>query len=488
MLKTAVTVAALAKLCLAAVALYGQCGGLNYSGDTTCVSDWYWQCLASTTTGTTTTTKSTTTSPTTSKTSTTNSTTKTSSSTTTTKSSTTTTKSSTTTTTTSSSKSTTTTTTTKTSSSTTKTSTTTTATSTATGSCSSFVGTSGQKFTLSGSTYTLVGSNAYWLAQFPATQADLDQAFADIAATGATTVRTWGFNDVTSASGTYYQIWNGTTPTINYGSDGLLKFDAVVASAKSHGLKLIVALTNNWSDYGGMDVYVKQILGSTSHDLFYTDASVIQAFKNYIAVWVARYKNDPTILAWELANEPRCRGSTGVTTGTCTTTTITTWVKNISAYIKSIDPCHLVSIGDEGFGLSGDGSYPYTYAEGPDFPTNLNISTVDFGTAHLYPYSWGETTDPVGWGTSWITYHVAVQKSLNKPVILEEYGVPSDQYSTYQTWLSAVVSSGMTGDLIWQAGSTLSNGQSWNDGYAIYPTDTTYTLLTQHAADLKARG
>ncbi|KAG8984678.1 hypothetical protein FRB90_005175 [Tulasnella sp. 427] len=87
--------------------------------------------------------------------------------------------------------------------------------------------------------------------------ADLDKAFADIAATGATTVRTWGFNEVTSASGTYYQIWSGSTPTINYGADGLQKFDQVVASAKAHGLKLIVALTNNWADYGGMDVYVK---------------------------------------------------------------------------------------------------------------------------------------------------------------------------------------------------------------------------------------
>jgi mannan endo-1,4-beta-mannosidase len=29
-------------------------------------------------------------------------------------------------------------------------------------------------------------------------------------------------------------------------------FDIVVASAKAHGIKLIVSLTNNWSDYGGM--------------------------------------------------------------------------------------------------------------------------------------------------------------------------------------------------------------------------------------------
>jgi len=86
-----------------------------------------------------------------------------------------------------------------------------------------------------------------------------------------------GFNEVTSPSGTYYQSWSGSTPTINTGSNGLAKFgksvllkgllatypsgrlDTVVASAKSNGLKLIVALTNNWADYGGMDVYVKQV-------------------------------------------------------------------------------------------------------------------------------------------------------------------------------------------------------------------------------------
>lgn len=98
-----------------------------------------------------------------------------------------------------------------------------------------FVKTSGKKFTLGGSTYVLVGENAYWLAQ-QATEADIDTAFADIAATGATTVRTWGFNEVTSASGTYYQIWSGSTPTVNYGADGLQRFDYVVSSAKAHGL------------------------------------------------------------------------------------------------------------------------------------------------------------------------------------------------------------------------------------------------------------
>ncbi len=33
--------------------------------------------------------------------------------------------------------------------------------------------------------------------------------------------------------------------------------------------------TNNWSDYGGMDVYVSQITGTQNHDFFYTNANVI---------------------------------------------------------------------------------------------------------------------------------------------------------------------------------------------------------------------
>ena len=124
----------------------------------------------------------------------------------------------------------------------------------------SYVKTSGQHFTLNGNVFSVVGENAYWLAQL-STLADIDQAFSDIAGMGGTTVRTWGFNEVvgTPSYGTFYQVWNNGVPTINYGSNGLGMFDNVVASAKAHGIKLIVTLTNNWSDYGGMDIYLSQV-------------------------------------------------------------------------------------------------------------------------------------------------------------------------------------------------------------------------------------
>lgn len=52
--------------------------------------------------------------------------------------------------------------------------------------------------------------------------------------------------------------------------------DRVIAAAKANGIHLIVSLTNNWSDYGGMDVYVHQILGrGQPHDYFYTNTKVM---------------------------------------------------------------------------------------------------------------------------------------------------------------------------------------------------------------------
>lgn len=57
-----------------------------------------------------------------------------------------------------------------------------------------------------------------------------------------------------------------------------------------------------------------------------------------------------------------------------------------------------------------------------DFNTNLALPNIDFGTFHLYPIGWGETPT-TAWGVQWIKDHGAVQKSLGKPVIMEEFGI-----------------------------------------------------------------
>lgn len=94
---------------------------------------------------------------------------------------------------------------------------------------------------------------------------------------GLNVFRTWGFNDKNTTyvpgglpdyggegAGTteiVFQWWNKNgTSTID-----LEPFDKVVNAAEKTGIKLIVALTNNWADYGGMDVYTVN-LGGRYHD------------------------------------------------------------------------------------------------------------------------------------------------------------------------------------------------------------------------------
>lgn len=100
-----------------------------------------------------------------------------------------------------------------------------------------------------------------------------------------------------------------------------------------------------WSDYGG------------SHTTWYTNTAAQAQYRTYIKAVVSRYITSTAVFAWELANEPRCSG--------CNTDVIYKWAADTSAYVKSLDPNHMVALGDEGFNPSaGDGSYPYQTSEG----------------------------------------------------------------------------------------------------------------------------
>jgi mannan endo-1,4-beta-mannosidase len=124
---------------------------------------------------------------------------------------------------------------------------------------------------------------------------------------------------------------------------------------------------------------------------------------------------------------------------------------------------------------------------------------------HLYPEGWGETSDPVGWGTTWITDHISDGKSLGKPVVIEEYGltinaaegIPSEasRDAGYKAWTDAILASGGAGDQFWLLTSRVDDG-SWYadyDGYRIIwendPSNTTNNaaqLLSAHAKAMAA--
>jgi mannan endo-1,4-beta-mannosidase len=246
---------------------------------------------------------------------------------------------------------------------------------------SSFVKTHGADFTLDGAPFRFAGANNYYLLyQDPAMVEDV---FARAAAHNFTVLRTWGFLDVGRPDGSesvgggpkngvWLQALDGATNAIVYNESGFKRMDFVLATAARYNVKLILTLSNNWQDFGGMDQYVRwEALANASyaaegpkHDDFYERPWQRAAYAAYVSHVAARvnsitgtaYKDDPTIFAWELANEPRCQGSGAyASSNNCTlhyakydvqpvAWKITPWVAFASQALKAADPNHLVAV------------------------------------------------------------------------------------------------------------------------------------------------
>ncbi|ETS04541.1 beta-mannase, partial [Trichoderma reesei RUT C-30] len=340
---------------------------------------------------------------------------------------------------------------------------------------SSFVTISGTQFNIDGKVGYFAGTNCYWCS-FLTNHADVDSTFSHISSSGLKVVRVWGFNDVNtqpSPGQIWFQKLSATGSTINTGADGLQTLDYVVQSAEQHNLKLIIPFVNNWSDYGGINAYVNAFGGNAT--TWYTNTAAQTQYRKYVQAVVSRYANSTAIFAWELGNEPRCNG--------CSTDVIVQWATSVSQYVKSLDSNHLVTLGDEGLGLStGDGAYPYTYGEGTDFAKNVQIKSLDFGTFHLYPDSWGTNYT---WGNGWIQTHAAACLAAGKPCVFEEYGAQQNPCTNEAPWqTTSLTTRGMGGDMFWQWGDTFANGaQSNSDPYTVWYNSSNWQCLVKNHVD-----
>ncbi len=311
--------------------------------------------------------------------------------------------------------------------------------------------------------------------------------------------------------GIYFQYWDSEAekPAYNEGPDGLQRLDFVVSEARKRGLQLILVLTNNWRDFGGMDQYLVWY-GLKEHYKFYTDERVKQAYKDWIRHLITRtnsidgipYVDDPTIFAWELANEPRAINyDTFDSPHGWDTTTITKWADEMSAYVKSLDQNHMVAVGDEGAFASGareDGFYQGS--DGVDTEALTTLPHVDFGTYHLYPEHWGKG---LRWGNTWIQDHIALSRRANKPVLLEEYGVQvrrKEEQSgpmikgwdrrkfAYLNWNNLILDQGGQGSMFWILSGEEEPGKLYPDydHFTVYQDDITFDLLKDYADRMPA--
>lgn len=373
------------------------------------------------------------------------------------------------------------------------------------------------------------GTNNYYLNYRD--KAMVDDVFARAKAMGLKVMRTWAFIDRGSVDdsvqsierntwepygtkqGVYFQYWDTGARAVAYNEgadkeDGLVRLDYTLAKAAENGIKLVLVLTNNWKELGGMDQYLKWF-NLQYHHQFYSDTKAREAYKNYAAHLIQRvntiskvaYADDPTIFAWELANQPRCRNFGQYDRPEeCGPSLITDWVREMSEYIKSLDHNHMVAVGDEGFfnrpGQSGD---QYSGKEGVDHEAFLALRSIDYGTFHLYPDLWSTGTR---WAQQWIVDHVAAAQRAGKPTVLEEYGVPvkrddktgkvTSGYDrrrvAYSNWNNLLLQSGGNAAMFWMlAGADPDNASTGlypdYDHFSVYNTgdDESASLLRDYA-------
>ena len=401
-----------------------------------------------------------------------------------------------------------------------------------------FAYTQGTRFMLDGSPFYYAGTNCYYLT-FKSQEA-VDSVFKDAEAMGLKVIRVWGNLDVGVKTGTtdsqgkpvftnnndgpgekdgiYFQYFDKELgkPVINEGKDGLQKLDYALYQAEKHGIKLLITFTNYWDAFGGMGQYIKwaQELGITGlkKDDFYTNETLKGWYKDYVNGLLnhtnpytgRKLKDEPSVFAWELANEPRCN-----TDAQCKDNILYNWAKEMSEYVKSVDPNHMVSLGDEGFYNKPYGyyneyttsNYAFYGAEGVDFEKLMTIDTLDFGTPHLYLDQWGMKHTGTGQDDLlWFKIHGETCAELDKPVILEEFGLTNRTIrdSEYEQWFEVL--EGNVYETVEYAGTNYWMIASYIDG-ALYPdydqytvygpegteTESTRQLIMKHAANMTAK-
>jgi len=318
------------------------------------------------------------------------------------------------------------------------------------------------RFDENAAAFKIVGANNYYMAF--ATEFMRKSVIAAAKRIGLNVLRVPAYLDCESAlpgtipagawRGVYFQYWNlaNQRPEVNIGENGLQHLDHLIADAEEAEIRLILPLVNHWPDFGGMDRYVAWFHARSRED-FYSDPTIRQAYQTYVSQVLTRrntltgrsYIDEPAILAWELANEPRCniRGGGAL---------LLQWVREMSRWIKQHDPHHLLGVGDEGY----FGKY------GVDCSAFLQVSDIDFGTFHMYPQAWKQG-DAIEFGLRWIEQHLAIGKAAGKPMLLEEYGITagapglssaSDRNGIYRAWLRSILLRDGAGDLAWMIAST----------------------------------
>jgi mannan endo-1,4-beta-mannosidase len=184
--------------------------------------------------------------------------------------------------------------------------------------------------------------------------------------------------------------------------------------------------------------------------------------------------------------EARCNAAPGALQGT-----LLGWYREMSAYLKSVDPNHLVATGEEGFDVTLNGYtsftsyttyiFPVAWTWGTSFTANTALPDIDWASLHLYADLW-QWLSPASDGSNWIRDHTAIARAQGKPLLLGEYGLHSSPHSIYKTWLDTVASADAAGGLVWEYVPATRSAQAPESTNVVDPTDVVDVASLKAAA------
>jgi mannan endo-1,4-beta-mannosidase len=229
----------------------------------------------------------------------------------------------------------------------------------------------------------------------------------------------------------------------------LAGLDVLLAEMAERDMRAVLYLNNYWEWSGGMvqyNVWADGGPGVNPEDpalgwpafmnfaaSFYANARANALYREFIRGLVSRtntvngreYAADPTIMAWQLANEPR-PGALGPE-GEGNIDAYVAWIDSTAAFIHSLDSVHLVSSGSEG--VTGSLLQPEVFLR------SHRTQQIDYLTFHLWPFNWGWYDPKRGAETyaeamerslAYLRQHLALARELGKPIVLEEFGLHRD--------------------------------------------------------------
>ena len=364
-----------------------------------------------------------------------------------------------------------------------------------------FVTREGSSLTLCGQPFQVMGSNMYYLQSYSVYESSKLSSVADglddAVRMSLPVIRMWAFNDGSTDSAAI------RTAHDKYNEAGLVGLDTAIAEAKKRGIRVILTLTNYWKDYGGLPTYATWAGAKDAED-FYGNTTMQGYFKEYATMFANRtntvtgiaYKDEPTIMAWEIANELRCRSCTD-------STALINTIDELSKFMKGLFPKQLIADGGEGFDDTPENwaklsnTYPISGYEHASFSKMVKLTALDMVSYHYYPAAWSMAESPTDTvnadAKAWIDGHATLAKAAGKVAYWGEFGFKSGASDAvraplYDNWLSTFYGSDNKGTLalFWQL---IPQSRGADDGFAcILGRDTaTVTVFEKYSQPLALR-